>query len=392
MVAELRPARREADGLGLADGQPGQRELRRDGRRGPARRERARAQRAAGDLGPGHRRPRVRCASTTPPTPRRGRYIWAQGQGGYYKHGIRAWWLDACEPELLPEQPEQPALLPRARARGRQHLPACCTREASTRGCAPRARTRSLSFAGPPGRAASGTGRRSGRATSTRRSRTCAAQIPAGLNIGISGIPWWTTDIGGFKDGDLSVRLVPRAHRPLVPVRRVLPAVPAARRPASPARMFGVGADRGAQRGLVVRRRGVRDHPPAARPAGAAAPLRDGRRCASATRPGLPPMRPLFLDFPADEPLLGHRGPVPVRRRHPGRAGGDRRRARARGVPARPGTRWLDAWTGDAHQRRPVADRAGAARHAFRSTCEPAAASSRSARRASASEDSGGAW
>src|SRR2546430_9015601 len=27
-------------------------------------------------------------------------------------------------------------------------------------------------------------------------------QIPAGLNIGLSGIPWWTTDIGGFQDGE----------------------------------------------------------------------------------------------------------------------------------------------------------------------------------------------
>ncbi len=29
------------------------------------------------------------------------------------------------------------------------------------------------------------------------------AQIPAGLNIGMSGIPWWTTDIGGFLHGDV---------------------------------------------------------------------------------------------------------------------------------------------------------------------------------------------
>src|SRR6185437_3480813 len=29
-------------------------------------------------------------------------------------------------------------------------------------------------------------------------------QIPAGLNIGLSGIPWWTTDIGGFKGGDIT--------------------------------------------------------------------------------------------------------------------------------------------------------------------------------------------
>lgn len=28
-------------------------------------------------------------------------------------------------------------------------------------------------------------------------------QIPAGLNMGIAGIPWWTTDIGGFHGGDI---------------------------------------------------------------------------------------------------------------------------------------------------------------------------------------------
>ena len=27
-------------------------------------------------------------------------------------------------------------------------------------------------------------------------------QVRAGLNIGLSGIPWWTTDIGGFFGGD----------------------------------------------------------------------------------------------------------------------------------------------------------------------------------------------
>jgi alpha-D-xyloside xylohydrolase len=28
------------------------------------------------------------------------------------------------------------------------------------------------------------------------------AQIRAGLNVAVSGIPWWTTDIGGFHGGD----------------------------------------------------------------------------------------------------------------------------------------------------------------------------------------------
>ena len=28
-------------------------------------------------------------------------------------------------------------------------------------------------------------------------------QVRAGLNVAMSGIPWWTTDIGGFHDGDI---------------------------------------------------------------------------------------------------------------------------------------------------------------------------------------------
>ena len=28
------------------------------------------------------------------------------------------------------------------------------------------------------------------------------AQVRAGLNMAMSGIPWWTTDIGGFSGGD----------------------------------------------------------------------------------------------------------------------------------------------------------------------------------------------
>ena len=28
---------------------------------------------------------------------------------------------------------------------------------------------------------------------------TLRAQVRAGLNVAISGLPWWTTDIGGFQ-------------------------------------------------------------------------------------------------------------------------------------------------------------------------------------------------
>lgn len=32
---------------------------------------------------------------------------------------------------------------------------------------------------------------------------TLRRQIPAGLNMGMAGIPWWTTDVGGFRGGNI---------------------------------------------------------------------------------------------------------------------------------------------------------------------------------------------
>jgi alpha-D-xyloside xylohydrolase len=34
--------------------------------------------------------------------------------------------------------------------------------------------------------------------------RSLREQLQAGLNIGLAGIPWWTTDIGGFLGGDIT--------------------------------------------------------------------------------------------------------------------------------------------------------------------------------------------
>src|SRR6185437_457812 len=130
-------------------------------------------------------------------------YIWSKAREGYYKHGIRAWWLDACEPELRPESPDNlryhlgPGLevgniypLLHARAfhegmtgEGEDDIVLLCR-------------------AAWAGSQRFGAALWSGDVDSTfvalRR------QIPAGLNVGLSGIPWWTTDIGGFKGGDVS--------------------------------------------------------------------------------------------------------------------------------------------------------------------------------------------
>ena len=50
-----------------------------------------------------------------------------------------------------------------------------------------------------------------------------AVQVRAGLNMAMSGIPWWTTDIGGFFGGDPDDPGYRGALRALVPVRGFCP-------------------------------------------------------------------------------------------------------------------------------------------------------------------------
>ena len=129
------------------------------------------------------------------------RYIWEKVSDGYGCYGIRAFWLDACEPENLAEIPEDAryhigqgseiqGVYPREHARGfYEGLRA--SGEADVLLLCRSAWAGSQRFAAAVW---------SGDIESTFEALT--AQVPAGLNIGISGIPWWTTDIGGFRHGD----------------------------------------------------------------------------------------------------------------------------------------------------------------------------------------------
>jgi alpha-D-xyloside xylohydrolase len=130
-------------------------------------------------------------------------YVWEKVRQGYGRYGIRAFWLDACEPEMLPEDPESDLfhigpgaevhnVYPREHARGfAEGLWASGEKEIVT-----------LCRSAWAGSQRYGAAVWSGDIDSTFDA--LAKQVPAGLNIGISGIPWWTTDIGGFKGGDPS--------------------------------------------------------------------------------------------------------------------------------------------------------------------------------------------
>ena len=52
---------------------------------------------------------------------------------------------------------------------------------------------------------------------------TLKTHVPVAVNTGLTGVPYWGTDIGGFVP---TKEYTGRIARPLVPVRRVLPAVP----------------------------------------------------------------------------------------------------------------------------------------------------------------------
>ena len=124
-------------------------------------------------------------------------YLWSRLQAGYGRYGIRSFWLDACEPEMRPEQQNQlryaagpgdevANLYPREHARG--------VFEHQTGGVANLVRS---AWAGSQ---RYGVILWSGDIPATFDA--LAASVRAGLNVAMSGIPWWTTDIGGFHGGD----------------------------------------------------------------------------------------------------------------------------------------------------------------------------------------------
>lgn len=141
------------------------------------------------------------------------RVYWRQVERGLFSKGIDAFWLDATEPEVL--QNQGPADLatrmsPTAAGPGARVLNAYPL-------MASRAVFEGLRRAAPEKRVASLT--RSAWAGSQRYAATVwsgdvvarwsalRAQVPAGLSYSLSGMPWWTTDIGGFNTDD------PGGHR-----------------------------------------------------------------------------------------------------------------------------------------------------------------------------------
>jgi alpha-D-xyloside xylohydrolase len=125
-----------------------------------------------------------------------------------------------------------------------------------------------------------------------------ATQVRAGLNVGLSGIPWWSTDIGGFHGGDpgnpeyreLIVRWF--QYGMWCPLFRLhgdrLPRSPLSQAMSGgPNEVWSYGDEVYAILADILRLR-ERIKPYVL------------EQMAAATERGTPPMRPLWFDFPAD--------------------------------------------------------------------------------------------
>jgi alpha-D-xyloside xylohydrolase len=273
--------------------------------------------------------------------PQARRFVWERVKEGYRRYGIRGFWLDACEPEMRPEDPESniyhlgpgravQCLYPREHARGfadglsedgEQVLLLCRSAWAGSQRY--------------------GAAVWSGDIDSTFEA--LARQIPAGLNIAVSGIPWWTTDIGGFKGSDPESEyfreLIVRWFQygvfcPLFRLHGVRGTAKliGAGQTGSPNEVWSFGDD---AYHIIKEQLHLRER------------LRPyiRQQMSEAATTGIPPMRPLFLEFPdepaawevADEFMLG-----PELLVAPITSFGSRQRQ----VYLPEGASWRDAWSG----------------------------------------------
>jgi alpha-D-xyloside xylohydrolase len=227
------------------------------------------------------------------------KFIWEKVKKNYFDLGIRAFWLDADEPEIYPI----------AQQNLRYHLGSamevgCIYPLEHQRGfyegekLAGEKEIVNLSRSAWAGTQHYGAAVWSGDIPSTFE--YLQKSVRAGLNIAVSGIPWWTTDIGGFMGGDLRTdyfkELIVRwfqygAFCPLFRlhgVREPTNGLDGAQASGGPNEVWSFG-ERAYK--IITRLMKVREQ---LKPY-----LMAQNRIAH--EKGLPPMRPLFFDFPKDD-------------------------------------------------------------------------------------------
>jgi len=131
--------------------------------------------------------------------------FWRRMEERLFKKGVDAWWMDATEPDLMPSPPTREALRdlmhPTAAGPGSKVLNAYPLMNSRAvfegqRTSSPDQRVFILTRCAWLGSQSTASAVWSGDITATWS--FLAKQVPAGLNMSLSGIPYWTSDIGGY--------------------------------------------------------------------------------------------------------------------------------------------------------------------------------------------------
>jgi alpha-D-xyloside xylohydrolase len=131
--------------------------------------------------------------------------FWQQIDTGLFSKGVDAWWMDATEPDLLASPPtlegQRTHMNPTFMGTGARMLNGYALMNSDAiytgqREAAPNQRVFILTRSGFAGQQRYSAATWSGDITSTWTAM--AKQIPAGLGMSISGVPYWTMDTGGY--------------------------------------------------------------------------------------------------------------------------------------------------------------------------------------------------
>jgi alpha-D-xyloside xylohydrolase len=224
------------------------------------------------------------------------RFIWETIKKHYYAQGVRLWWLDNDEPDVNPWHPQNLRFYLGNGVEVANIYP-LLHQMAFFEGMRDSGETEivTLSRSGWAGSQRFGSVIWSGDIASTFEA--LQAQVRAGLNVAMSGIPWWTTDIGGFHGGDISTDYfrelivrwfqygvfcpIFRLHGYRLPADEPLPASGAGNE------LWSFGDDvYEILRELLFLRERLRPY--------------IQEQMQTAARKGIPPMRPLIIDFSSD--------------------------------------------------------------------------------------------
>jgi len=126
--------------------------------------------------------------------------IWNAVNQGYYEVGIKHYWLDAAEPERFADAPPYVYSIGSENAVG-SLFPVWHAQSFFDGLTSLNSETLLLIRSAWAGIQKLGAVVWSGDTQSTFP--TLSVQVQAGLNMGLSGVVWWTTDTGGFANGDI---------------------------------------------------------------------------------------------------------------------------------------------------------------------------------------------